>query len=68
MGFKKIDPLALQIMYYIKDKGDKASGEMGILEKGDKVFKSIAHEAKDTIIAAHSLGSVIAFDYLFGFR
>ena len=33
---KKIDPLVLQIMYYIKDKGDKASGAMGILEKIDK--------------------------------
>ncbi|MCK5592360.1 MAG: hypothetical protein KAI72_10435 [Candidatus Pacebacteria bacterium] len=65
---KKIDPLALQIMYYIKDKGDKASGEMGILDKVDKAFKSITQEAKDTIIIAHSLGSVIAFDYLFGFR
>ncbi|MCK5494579.1 MAG: hypothetical protein KAJ14_15830, partial [Candidatus Omnitrophica bacterium] len=65
---KKIDPLALQIMYYIKDKGDKASGEMGILEKIDKSFKAITQETKDTIIIAHSLGSVIAFDYLFGFR
>ena len=65
---KKIDPLALQIMYYIKDKGDKASGEMGILEKIDKSFKAITQETKETIIVAHSLGSVIAFDYLFGFR
>ncbi|MBU4305654.1 MAG: hypothetical protein KJ893_08590 [Candidatus Omnitrophica bacterium] len=65
---KKIDPLALQIMYYIKDKGDKASGEMGILEKIDKSFKAITQERKDTIVVAHSLGSVIAFDYLFGFR
>ncbi len=68
---KKIDPLALQIMYYIKDKGDKASGAMGILEKIDKSFKAVIQEtkdSKDTIIVAHSLGSVIAFDYLFGFR
>ncbi|MBI4845156.1 MAG: hypothetical protein HY810_01560 [Candidatus Omnitrophica bacterium] len=65
---KKIDPLALQIMYYIKDKGDKVSGEMGILEKIDKSFKAITQESKDTIVIAHSLGSVIAFDYLFGFR
>ena len=55
-------------MYYIKDKGDKTSGEMGILEKIDKSFKAITQEAKDTIVVAHSLGSVIAFDYLFGFR
>ncbi|MBU1087155.1 MAG: hypothetical protein KKD05_06505 [Candidatus Omnitrophica bacterium] len=65
---KKIDPLALQIMYYIKDKGDKASGEMGILWKVDQAFHSSTQEANDTIIIAHSLGSVIAFDYLFGFR
>jgi len=65
---KKIDPLALQIMYYIKDKGDKASGEMGILGKVDQAFHSITQESKDTVIIAHSLGSVIAFDYLFGFR
>ena len=41
---------------------------MGILDKVDKAFKSITQETKDTIIVAHSLGSVIAFDYLFGFR
>ncbi|MFH1777741.1 MAG: hypothetical protein ABH952_09330 [Candidatus Omnitrophota bacterium] len=47
---KKIDPLALQVMYYIKDKGDKASGVMGILEKVDRRFKAIEQERKDMII------------------
>ena len=65
---KKVDPLALQIMYYIKDKGDKASGDMGILWKVDQAFHSSTQEANDIIVIAHSLGSVIAFDYLFGFR
>ncbi len=65
---KEIDPLALQIMYYIKDKGDKASGEMSILGKVDRGFHVAAEKSKDVVVIAHSLGSVIAFDYLFKFR
>ena len=65
---KKVDPLALQIMYYIKDKGDKQSGVMSILKRIDDSFKSATQQSKDVVIVAHSLGSVIAFDYIFGFR
>ncbi len=65
---KKVDPLALQIMYYVKDKGDKQSGAMSILKKIDDSFHSAAQASKDMVIVAHSLGSVIAFDYIFRFR
>ncbi len=65
---RKIDPLALQIMYYIKDKGDKQSGIMSILSRIDESFRSACKDSKDMVIIAHSLGSVIAFDYIFGFR
>ncbi len=65
---RRVDPLALQIMYYIKDKGDKQSGEMSILKRIDDSFHSASQTSKDMVIVAHSLGSVIAFDYIFGFR
>jgi pimeloyl-ACP methyl ester carboxylesterase len=55
-------------MYYIKDKGDKASGVMGILAEIDRKIRFITQDIKECLIIAHSLGSVIAFDYLFGFR
>ena len=75
---KKIDPLAMQIMQYIKDKGDKQTGPMNILRDVDddiaKVFlqtnigEFVPGQDKNAIIIAHSLGSVIAFDYIFCFR
>ncbi|MGE0267377.1 MAG: hypothetical protein AB7S78_02825 [Candidatus Omnitrophota bacterium] len=65
---KKIDPLVLQILFYVKDKGDKESGRMSILQRIDERFREITAEGKDLVVVAHSLGSVIAFDYLFGFR
>ena len=75
---KKIDPLAMQIMQYIKDKGDRATGPMNILKEVDNDIQKIFFqtnigdfkqgEDKHTIIIAHSLGSVIAFDYVFCFR
>ncbi len=75
---KKIDPLAMQIMQYIKDKGDKKTGNMNILKEVDdeigKIFLQTnigdfkPGEDKHAIIIAHSLGSVIAFDYVFCFR
>jgi len=65
----KIDPLVIQMLYYLKDKGDKNSGMMSILGKVDAKFKEYhSGDTKDCIIIAHSLGSVIAFDYMFGFR
>ncbi|MCM8796511.1 MAG: hypothetical protein NC923_01305 [Candidatus Omnitrophica bacterium] len=64
-----IDPVVIQILYYVKDKGDKYSGAMNILERVDNKFKEYHKEGmKGCIIVAHSLGSVIAFDYIFGFR
>jgi pimeloyl-ACP methyl ester carboxylesterase len=74
-----VDPLGLQIMQYIKDKGDKTTGAMNILRAVDADFRRLfatpdvgedntsqAHQ--HAIIVAHSLGSVIAFDYIMGFR
>ena len=76
-----VDPLAIQIMHYIKDKGDKGTGDMNILKDFDQNIKRIFSknnedvgynpapgEGKNSIIIAHSLGSVIAFDYVMGFR
>ncbi len=75
---RKIDPLAMQIMQYIKDKGDKQTGPMNILRDVDddiaKVFLQtnigdfVPGQDKNAVIIAHSLGSVIAFDYVFCFR
>ena len=77
-----IDPLAIQIMHYIKDKGDKSktAGIMNILESFHRNIKRIfSHSNKDVgydplpgeggncIIVAHSLGSVIAMDYVMRF-
>jgi hypothetical protein len=77
---KPIDPLGLQIMQYIKDKGDKRTGPMNILGLVDADFRRIFatpnvgednpadRTHQHAIIVAHSLGSVIAFDYVMGFR
>lgn len=76
---KPIDPLTIQIMQYIKDKGDKQSGRMNILRKMHTDMEDIfswknlgedpsPHEGNNAIIVAHSLGSVIAYDYVMGFR
>ncbi|MEW6516603.1 MAG: hypothetical protein AB1439_06870 [candidate division FCPU426 bacterium] len=64
-----IDPLMIQILYYIKDKGDKKTGSMGILRAVHREFRrSWTTPRGKNVVIAHSLGSVIAFDYLFGFR
>jgi hypothetical protein len=64
-----IDPIVIQILYYLKDKGDRASGTMNILGRVDAKFKEYQKDGmKECVIVAHSLGSVIAFDYVFGFR
>lgn len=76
-----IDPLAIQIMHYIQDKGDKQTGDMNILKDFDANIKRIFSksnedvgydpppgEGKNSIIIAHSLGTVIAFDYVMRFR
>lgn len=64
-----IDPIVIQILYYVKDKGNKDSGAMGILSRVGAKFKAYQDAGmKECIVVAHSLGSVIAFDYLFGFR
>lgn len=75
---RKVDPLAMQIMQYIKDKGDKATGPMNILKEVDDDIQKIFFqtnigeykpgEDKQAIFIGHSLGSVIAFDYVFCFR
>jgi hypothetical protein len=76
---RRIDPLAIQIMQYIKDKGDKPTGRMDILRQVaadiDSIFAAddigtAPPEArrKHALIIGHSLGSVIAYDYVMGFR
>ncbi len=76
---RKVDPLGVQIMQYIKDKGDKQTGPMNILADVDNDMRRIlkaddvgedtsANDGQNIIFVAHSLGSVIAFDYAFGFR
>jgi hypothetical protein len=74
---KPVDPLFIQIMQYIKDKGDRETGKMSILGQIHTDFKLIFSrqdigidppDANQAIIVAHSLGSVIAFDYIMGFR
>lgn len=65
---KIIDPLMMQILYYVKDKGHR-DGPMSILKTIDRKIRTIYTSKPDrTIIIAHSLGSVIAYDYCFGFR
>ena len=75
----QLDPLMIQIMEYIKDKGDKGTGLENILAGVDSEFHRIfaykyigedpaPDEDQNAIIVAHSLGSVIAFDYVWGFR
>ena len=75
---KGLDPLAMQIMQYIKDKGDKSSGAMNILKEVDQDIQKIFFQTnigefvpgrdKHAVLVAHSLGAVIAFDYIFCFR
>jgi hypothetical protein len=76
---RPIDPLGLQIMLYIKDKGDKETGKMSILKAVDEDMQRIFSsddvgkdvkppQAQNVIIVAHSLGAVVAFDYVMGFR
>lgn len=76
---RPIDPLMIQIMEYIKDKGDKGTGVENILAGVNSEIQRIfsftdigadpaPHEGRHAIIIAHSLGSVIAFDYVMGFR
>lgn len=76
---RPIDPLGLQIMLYIKDKGDKQTGKMSILKAVDEDMQRIfasddvgkdiqPPQAQSVIIVAHSLGCVIAFDYVMCFR
>ncbi len=65
---RPIDPLVLQILYYVKDKGHKR-GPMAILKEVDEAFRrACADRSEQVVVIAHSLGSVIAYDYLFGFR
>lgn len=63
-----VDPLVIQILYYVKDKGHQ-KGPMTILKAFDQDIKRLGFKPKDRVVfIAHSLGSVINYDYLFGFR
>lgn len=57
---KGIDPLVLQVLYYAKDK----KKQNDILAR---VHSCMAKLRGDVVVIAHSLGSVIMFDYLMGF-
>jgi hypothetical protein len=61
---KRVDPLAMQIMQYIKDKGDHNTGVMNILGSVADQINTALLDDSEAIIVAHSLGSVIAFDYV----
>jgi hypothetical protein len=65
---KVVDPLVIQILFYVKDKGHK-KGPMRILKSFDESVRQLELKPKDKVIfISHSLGSVITYDYLFGFR
>ncbi len=57
---RPIDPLVLQILYYVKDKGHKR-GPMAILKEVDEAFRRACADRSEPVVA-------IAYDYLFGFR
>jgi hypothetical protein len=76
---RPLDPLMIQILEYVKDKGDVGTGLENILAGVDAEFQRIfkykdigedpaPHEGHNAIVVAHSLGTVIAFDYIWGFR
>lgn len=71
MRYSRIDPIVIQILYYIKDKyrGYGQKGKLNILKSIHENFTDIHKNGDKTdIIVAHSLGSVIAFDYVFKFK
>lgn len=55
---KKVDPLAFQIIHYVDDKSP-------ILSDIHSHFKHFVNVDDEVIVIAHSLGAVIAYDYLF---
>lgn len=69
-ALRTIDPLLIQILHYVRDKGRKGSGPMHILKRVHRAFQGFfpGTTRADLIVVAHSLGAVIAFDYLFRFR
>lgn len=65
---KGIDPLVIQTLFYVKDKGHK-TGPMGVLKTVHREFKRACNNRPENVVViGHSLGSVIGYDYLFGFR
>ncbi len=66
---RAIDPLVIQILNYVKDKGDKDTGLMTILKAvSEGIERACSNNPDKVVFIAHSLGSVIIYDYLFGFR
>ncbi len=62
---KRVDPLVAQLGMYSRDK------ERGgpIIERINELFaRALSDEPDCVTVIGHSLGSVIAWDYLFGFR
>ncbi len=65
----EVDSLILQILYYVQDKGQKDLGKLEILKRVDEQFQNIENiENSINVIISHSLGTVIIFDYIFGFK
>ena len=65
---RNVDPIAMQILYYVRDKGHKR-GPMTKLKRVHESFKNACSNKPNGIfIIAHSLGSVVAYDYICRFR
>jgi len=64
-----IYPVALDVLYYVKNKGDeKSKGPMVIMEQlHERIEQAKKNGCRRVVIFAHSLGSVAAYDYIFRF-
>jgi len=64
-----VQPSILDILYYVKSKGaERSPDQMKVLTRlHQKVCQAKAEGVTDMVLWAHSLGSVVAFDYVFRF-
>ena len=63
-------PSMLDILFYVKNKGNTSKkSDLPIMNKLAETIRQAEKEGfKDVVILAHSLGSVIAYDYVFRFE
>lgn len=59
---RKVDPLVLEMIKYLSDP--KGTIQQTVKEQLDNITRTMEDENNKIIIVAHSLGSVIAVDYL----